>query len=168
MTNVLNYQILPITEEHIEGFRAAVDSVAREHKYLAFLEGPPLEMARSFVLENIQGNWPHFIALVEGKVVGWCDITSLHRHAFAHTGSLGIGVLGPYREQGIGLALIRAALDQAKEIGLTRIELTVREKNKRAIALYEKEGFLIEGLHRNAVRIDTKYENQISMALLYE
>jgi len=64
--------------------------------------------------------------------------------------------------------LIRAALNKAKAIGLTRIELTVRENNKRAIALYEKEGFLIEGLHRNAVRIDTKYENQISMALLYE
>jgi ribosomal protein S18 acetylase RimI-like enzyme len=168
VTDVPNYQILPITEEHIEGFRAAVDSVAREHNYLAFLEGPPLEMARSFVLENIQGNWPHFVALVEGKIVGWCDITSLHRHAFVHAGSLGIGVLAPYRGQGIGVALIRAALNKAKAIGLTRIELTVRENNKRAIALYEKEGFLIEGLHRNAVRIDTKYENQISMALLYE
>lgn len=143
-----DYQILPFIEEHIEGFRAAVDNVAREHKYLAFLEGPPLEMARSFVLENIQGNWPHFVALVEGKVVGWCDITSLHRHAFAHADSLGIGVLAPYRGQGIGVALIRAALNKAKEIGLTRIELTVRENNKRAIALYEKEGFLIEGLHR--------------------
>jgi len=168
MTDVPNYKILPITEEHIEGFRAAVDSVAREHKYLAFLEGPPLEMTRSFVLENIQGNWPHFVALVEGKVVGWCDITSLHRHAFVHAGNLGIGVLAPYRGQGIGVALIRAALNKAKEIGLTRIELTVRENNKRAVALYKKEGFLIEGLHRNAVRIETKYENQISMALLYE
>jgi energy-coupling factor transporter transmembrane protein EcfT len=44
VTDVPNYQILPITEEHIKSFRAAVDSVAREHKYLAFLEGPPLEM----------------------------------------------------------------------------------------------------------------------------
>lgn len=163
-----HYQIIPITEDHIEGFRAAVDSVAREHQYLAFLEGPPLKMVRSFVLDNIQGNWPHYVALVDGKVVGWCDITSLHRHAFAHSGSLGIGVLAPYRGQGIGVALIRAALNKAKAIGLTRIELTVRETNQRAIALYENEGFLIEGLHRNAVRIENKYENQISMALLYE
>lgn len=27
-----NYQIIPTTEAHIEGFCAAVDSVAREHK----------------------------------------------------------------------------------------------------------------------------------------
>ncbi len=125
-------------------------------------------MARSFVLENIQDDWPHFVAIVEESVVGWCDITSLHRQAFAHAGSLGIGVLTSYRGQGIGVALIQAALNKAQAIGLTRIELTVRENNKRAIALYEKQGFLIEGLHRNAVRIGTKYENQISMALLYE
>lgn len=86
-----NYEIVPITEEHIENFRAAVGSVAREHKYLAFLDEPSLEMSRAFVLENLQGNWPHFVAISDGKVIGWCDITSLHRPVFAHSGALGIG-----------------------------------------------------------------------------
>jgi len=167
-TQMQNYQITPITEEHIEGFRATVDSVAREHKYLAFLEGPPIEMSRAFVLENLQGNWPHVVAVSNGKIIGWCDITSLHRPVFEHSGSLGIGVLANYRGQGIGEALIRAALEKAKLKKLTRIELTVREKNKAAIALYEKIGFVAEGLHRNAVRIENKYENIISMALLFE
>lgn len=163
-----NYQILPTTEAHIEGFCRAVDSVAREHKYLAFLEGPPLEKSRAFILENIQGNWPQFVAIEEGKVIGWCDISSLDRQAFAHSGSLGIGILAPYRGQGIGGNLMRAALDKAKAIGLTRIELTVRENNKLAIKLYEKLGFVREGLHINAVRIAGEYENHVSMALLYE
>ncbi|MDR3477002.1 MAG: GNAT family N-acetyltransferase [Gammaproteobacteria bacterium] len=163
-----NYEIIPITEKHIEGFRAAVDSVAREHKYLAFLEGPPLEMSRAYVLENLQNNSPHFVAISEGKVIGWCDIAPLDRPVFVHSGTLGIGVLASYRGQGIGEALIRTALDQAKSIGLTRVELTVRENNKTAIMLYKKLGFVIEGLHRNAVRIGTEYENHISMALLFE
>lgn len=163
-----NYEIITIMVEHIEGYRAAVDSVAREHKYLAFLEGPPLEMSRAFVLENIQGNWPHFVAVSEGNIVGWCDITSLHRPVFTHSGTLGIGVLASYRGQGIGEALLCTALNQAKSIGLTRIELIVREKNKPAITLYKKLGFVVEGLHRNAVRIRTEYENHISMALLFE
>ena len=163
-----NYQIMLITEEHIESFRSAVGSVAREHKYLAFLDEPSLEMSRAFVLENLQGNWPHFVAINEGKVVGWCDITSLHRPVFAHSGALGIGVLAPHRGQGIGEALMRKAIAKAKALGLTRIELTVRENNKPAISLYEKLDFVAEGLHRNAVRIGTEYENQISMALLFE
>lgn len=61
---------------------------------------------------------------------------------------------------------MRAAIEKARHRGLTRIELTVREHNKPAIALYEKLGFTVEGLHRNAVRIDDEYENHISMALL--
>lgn len=164
---MITYQIIPITENHIEEFATAVDSVAREGKYLAFLEGPPLEMSRDFVMENIRDNWPHFVAVSNNRVIGWCDITSLHRPVFAHSGSLGIGVLAGYRNQGIGEALIRTALEKAKDIGLTRVELTVRENNKPAIALYEKIGFIKEGFHKNAVRIGSKYENHISMAMLF-
>jgi ribosomal protein S18 acetylase RimI-like enzyme len=163
-----NYEIVPITEEYIESFRSVVGSVAREHKYLTFLDAPSLEMSRAFVLENLQGNWPHFVAISDGKVVGWCDITSLHRPVFAHSGTLGVGVLAPYRGQGIGEALMRKAIEKAKALGLTRIELAVRENNKPAISLYKKHGFVVEGLHRNAVRIGTEYENHMSMALLFE
>ncbi|RDI47003.1 GNAT family N-acetyltransferase [Aquicella lusitana] len=163
-----HYQIIPISEQYIESFREAVGGVARERKYLAFLDAPSLEMARAFVMENLRENWPHIIAVSEGRVIGWCDITSLHRPVFAHSGALGIGVLAPFRGKGIGEALMRAAIEKARHRGLTRIELTVREHNKPAIALYEKLGFKMEGLHRNAVCIDNEYENHISMALLLD
>lgn len=164
----MNYRITPIEERHIEGFRAAVDSVARERVYLAFLEAPPVKAAREFVLENIREGHPQFVALVDEKVVGWCDITSLHRHVLAHSRALGMGVLAEYRGHGIGKALIHTTLERAKSIGLTRVELTVREANKRAFALYEKMGFVVEGVKRNAVRVDGKYENLICMGLLLE
>ena len=164
----MNYEIVPITEGHIDGFWSAVNSVARERKYLAFLEGPPIQTTRDFVLENIRGNWPHLIAISDAaKIMGWCDITALNRPVFAHIGSLGIGVLAPYRGHGIGRALMDAALQKARLKGLTRIELTVRENNTPAIALYEKFGFEKEGTHKNAVCIDGKYENHVFMALLY-
>ena len=75
----MHYEVLPITEEHIEGFASAVDSVAREHQYLCFLEGPPISQTKDFVLQNINGNWPHFVAISDGKVIGWCDISALDR-----------------------------------------------------------------------------------------
>ncbi len=79
-----------------------------------------------------------------------------------------MGVLVSHRSQGIGKALIQAALEKARDIGLTRVELTVREENIRAKALYEKFGFVIEGFHRNAVKIGEKYENHLSMAVLFQ
>ena len=163
----MHFTIVPIREEHIENFWTAVDSVARERKYLAFLEGPPIHTTYDFVRGNIKGDWPHLIAVHEDKIIGWCDISSLDRPVFAHIGSLGIGVLAPYRGQGVGKALMSAALNKAREKGLTRIELTVRENNLPAIALYEKMGFEKEGIHKNGVCIDGVYENHIFMALLF-
>lgn len=165
---MINFEIIPITKEHIDSFWSAVDSVARERQYLAFLEGPPINTTKDFVLQNICGNWPHIIAVIDQKIIGWCDISPLNRPVFAHIGSLGIGVLAPYRGLGIGKALMKIALQKAKEKGLTRIELTVREKNLSAIALYEQFGFEKEGVHKNGVCIDGNYENHIFMALLFE
>lgn len=163
----MNYEIVSIEEQHIAGFWSAVDSVAREHKYLAFLEGPPIESSGEFVLDHIKNDWPQFVAIHNGKVIGWCDISSLDRPVFSHIGSLGIGVIDGYRSMGIGRALMKAALNKAQEKGLTRIELTVREHNKRAISLYKDFGFEIEGIHKNGVCINGKYENHIFMALLW-
>lgn len=164
----MRFNIVPIEEKHIEDFWSAVDSVARERKYLAFLEGPPIHTTINFVQNNINDGWPHFIALdEEEKIIGWCDITSLDRPIFNHVGTLGIGVLAQYRGQGVGEALIRRALQQATIKGLTRVELTVFENNKPAITLYEKVGFVVEGVHKNKSCIDGKYENHLFMALLY-
>lgn len=167
MANKTEYNIVPITLAHLAGFRAAVDSVAREKKYLSFLEGPSFDMTKNFVEENIKDKWPHVVAIVDGNVVGWCDITSLHRPVYAHCGELGIGVVVPYRGQGIGKALMHDALNRAKEKGLERIELSVFGENMPAIALYQKTGFVIEGKKRNAVKINGQYDDLICMALFF-
>jgi ribosomal protein S18 acetylase RimI-like enzyme len=160
------FQILPIAEEHIEGFRAVLDAVARERRYLAFLEAPSLDETRAFVRRSIKSGFPQCVALVDNKVVGWCDVLPFDRPAMAHGGVLGVGVLLEHRGKGIGPALVRAAMGMAKAAGLTRIELTVREHNQRAITLYERLGFVREGLKRKAVRIDGDYEDLVCMALV--
>jgi ribosomal protein S18 acetylase RimI-like enzyme len=162
----LDFQVFPIAESHIPGFWAAVDSVARESRFLASLEGPKIEMSRAFVLESLRTHRPHFVAVHNATVIGWCDISPLQRPLHAHAGVLGMGVLAQFRGRGVGEALIRAAIEKARSIGLTRIELIVREENHAAIALYEKVGFLREGLKKNSTRIDAVYSNDLLMALL--
>ena len=163
----MKYEIVPIADEHVEGFAAAIDSVARERQYLAFLEGPPIDGVRTFVQKTRERDLPHFVALVEGRVVGWCDISSLERPIFAHSGVLGMGVIAECRGNGIGNALIRSVLETARVRGLTRVELTVREKNLPAQNLYRKVGFRVEGIKHKGVRLDGEYENLIFMAVLF-
>lgn len=165
----MTHSILPIAEEHIPSFHAAVDTVARERSYLAFLEAPPLDDTKIFVGKNIANGVPQFVALYDGRVIGWSDVLpNTSRPIFRHSGALGIGLLPEYRGRGIGQTLMQRVIDAAFLIGLKRIDLTVREGNIVAIALYKKFGFEVEGLHRNAVCIDGRCENTLSMALLAE
>jgi RimJ/RimL family protein N-acetyltransferase len=160
-------EIVPITPEHVESFHRALDFVARERLYLAFLEAPSLESTRNFVLDMIKHGHSQYVVLSAGEVVGWCDVTPKTRPVYAHSGVLGIALLPPFRGQGIGERLIRRTLDAARAFGLHRVELTVRENNAGAIELYKKVGFEVEGLLRDAVRVDGVCEDVVLMALLF-
>jgi ribosomal protein S18 acetylase RimI-like enzyme len=160
-------EIVPIAEGHIDGFHRALDIVARERRYLAFLEAPPLEATRAFVLDNIKRGHPQFVALSAGEVVGWCDVMPMGRPTQAHRGVFGAGLLPQFRGQGIGTKLTRVALAGARAFGLHRVELTVREHNTGAIELYKREGFEIEGVQRDAVLVDGGYENVVCMAVVF-
>ena len=159
-------EIVPIAQDHIESFHRALDIVARERRYLAFLEAPPIESTRAFILNNIEHGYPQLVALSAGEIVGWCDVIPKTRPIYAHGGVLGIALLPQFRRQGLGERLIRQSLAAARALGLHRVELTVRENNARAIELYRKVGFAIEGLQRDAARVDDAYENVVSMAVL--
>ena len=50
----MTFRVMPIAEEHIPGVRAALDSVARELRYLAFLEAPPPESGWEAVLDRLR------------------------------------------------------------------------------------------------------------------
>src|SRR5438309_1512376 len=128
----MSIQIVPITKEHVAGFRAAVDSVAKEHRYLAMLEAPPPGEVKKFVLGNIRNGAPQFVAIADHTVVGWCDVVPKARKTLQHSAVLGMGIIEPYRGQGIGKSLLQSALPAAKAKGFTRIELTVRIDNDRA------------------------------------
>lgn len=162
----MRYNVVPIEERHVVEFHQALDRVAREKKYLAFLEAPPIERTREFVLANIKGRNPQFVAEVEGRVVGWCDVIRNSGQSRQHSGVLGVALLPEYRGQKIGRELMRRTIEEAWSEGFTRIELTVRESNANAIALYRSLGFETEGIRRNGSRIDGNYENLVAMSLL--
>ena len=163
-------EIVPITQDHIESFHRALDFVARERRYLAFLEAPPPEQTRTFVLNNIRQGYPQLVAVSGGQVVGWCDIVPNPRPIYAHVGVLGIAMLPEFRRQGIGGRLMRQAVEQlaaARAFGLHRVELTVRENNVIAIALYKKFGFAVEGVQRKRILVEGVYENLVLMGLVF-
>ena len=86
------------------------------------------------------------IALVDGKVVGTAGIEAVGtKDKVRHRAEFGISVLKEYWGLGIGRALLEACIKCAKEAGYAQLELTVVAENARAIALYQKAGFVEYG-----------------------
>ena len=72
----MKIKIKPITEEHTLSFREAVGTVARERKYLIFVDTPTLEQSIAFVKNNVEKGYSQFVAVdLSETVVGWCDIS---------------------------------------------------------------------------------------------
>ena len=159
--------ISPIATEHIASFRTALDQVARERRYLAMVEAPPLVQVASFVGENITKGVAQFVALSGTEVLGWADIVPAWAHGVCHRGSLGMGVISQFRSQGLGRRLLEACITKSWENGLTRIELEVRADNSQALRLYEALGFKHEGTKRQGLRLDGRYHDTLAMALLH-
>ena len=164
-------EIVATADAHIEGFRRCVDTVARERRYLALVEGPPTDAARAFVQGLRAAGGVHMVALdralpgpEDAQVVGWCDIVRDMRPGFGHGGRLGMGLLPAYRGRRLGRRLATAALDAAEVKGIERVELEVFSSNTRAIALYERLGFVREGVRRRARRLDGREEDDVLMA----
>ena len=158
-------KIVPISERHIEGYNRCLDSVARERQYIGFIVGPSLESSREYVLSNIRDGVPQFVALDGDEVVGWCDISPGKREGFTHCGTLGMGLIRGYRRQGIGTRLMERTMEAAKERGMERIQLEVYASNEPATSLYEKRGFVHEGVKRRARKLDGVYDDILIMAL---
>jgi len=159
-------RIIPAEEKHIEGINNCLDAVARERKYLGFLQAPPLESTREFVQFNIQHNVPQFVVVDDERVVGWCDIRPQRLEGFKHCGILGMGLLEGYRGKGYGTRLMDEAMKAAKNYGMERVELEVYASNIPAIRLYEKKGFIHEGVKKKARKLDGVYDDIVMMALI--
>lgn len=86
------------------------------------------------------------IAFVDGMVVGTAGIEAVGtKYKVRHRAEFGVNVLKEYWGLGIGRALMDACIKCAKEAGYAQLELTVVAENTRAIALYQKEGFVEYG-----------------------
>lgn len=103
------------------------------------------------------------VAEHDGQIVGMITLAGSSKRKVLHKAELGISVRKPYWGKGIGSALMSEALRIAKQKGFKKIQLEVMENNERAIKLYEKFGFEIEGRKKKAIRMNEEYIDLLVM-----
>ncbi|MGG2027552.1 GNAT family N-acetyltransferase [Gottfriedia sp. S16(2024)] len=109
------------------------------------------------------------VAEVQDKIIGFsrCEGNQLKR--LSHKVEFGVCVLKEFWGHRIGKNLLKQSISWADTNNLHKINLSVLETNAKAINLYEKLGFEVEGVLKNdKVLSDGKFYNTILMGRIKE
>ncbi|MFJ8414372.1 GNAT family N-acetyltransferase [Bacillus paramycoides] len=107
------------------------------------------------------------IVEVHNRIVGFsrCEGSDLKR--LSHKVEFGVCILKEFWGYGIGKNLLLQSINWADENEVKKISLQVLEINKKAIQLYKKVGFEVEGVLKNDKRLsDGNYYNTVVMGRL--
>jgi RimJ/RimL family protein N-acetyltransferase len=106
---------------------------------------------------------------VNGRIVGFsrCEGNDLKR--MSHKVEFGVCVLKDFWGYGIGTNLLKETIKWADTSGIKKITLNVLESNEKAIMLYKRYGFEVEGvLKKDKVLSDGNYYNTVVMGRFKE
>lgn len=170
----INITIREAIPNDAEQVAAVLQQVGRETPYLV-MDGTGAaieveELAQNFadLYESI--NNVLMVAIIDGKIVGTASVGASNKKRMEHLGEVGISVLKDYWGFGLGRAMMDSLVEWAIEGGIIRrLELTVQQRNQRAIQLYEKIGFQTEAIMpRGAKTDDGEFLDVCLMSLLID
>jgi len=117
-------------------------------------------------LSNLQ-NLIVIVAFYGDKIVGHAQIFKFPHSRRKGTGELIIYLHQDFHGIGLGTAMLNRLIELARKEELHRIGLSVILDNKRAIHLYQKIGFKIEGIMKDTYfGEDGKYHDELVMGLI--
>jgi RimJ/RimL family protein N-acetyltransferase len=109
------------------------------------------------------------VAVVHNRIVGFSRCEGIYLNRFSHKVEFGVCVLKDFWGYGIGKNLLKESVSWADSNGIKKITLNVLETNDKAIKLYKRFGFEIEGILKNdKILADGKYYNTIIMGRFNE
>ena len=90
---------------------------------------------------------------IDGKIVGSCALTRCKPIKKRHRATVGLCIRQSFWNLGIGTAMLKQTLEQARVWNVEQIELCYVEGNERGARLYEKLGFAEVARHPDAIRL---------------
>jgi len=120
------------------------------------------------VFEDLTKKKVLFVFEDDGVPTGMCKLVP-QQYRNSHIVYLGGIAIHPFfAGKGEGIKMMNDIIDFAKQNGFLRIELSVASVNEKAIRLYEKAGFVKEGLLRKFtyLKSENKFLDEVMMAYL--
>ena len=121
--------------------RARIDELFREMLESIFPEREARSYEEGYLDKFFRGGEDWICLALDGEqTVAYLSV-EVYRAPEAYLYLDDLSVTGPYRNRGIGTALIRRAEDYGKKLGLPLVIFHVEKSNRDALRLYERLGF---------------------------
>ncbi len=140
----MNIEIRKI-DELSASFAAELEKICFDHPW-----------SKNAIMEEAERGY-FIAAFCDGEFAGYAGMTAV----LDERSICNIATVPEFRGKGVGLAIVNALLENARQTGASVVMLEVRESNKAAISLYEKVGFTLVGKRRKF------YDAPMEDALLY-
>ena len=160
-----------LTENDTESFFRMLCRLDEETEYMMYEPGErknPERLRATVAAAESGGDF--LLAAVDdnGEIAGFIWAERGRPNRIRHTAYIVTGILQAYRRRGIGTEFFRRLEAWAKAAGIVRLELTVECANTGARALYEKQGFAVEGVRPKSMKINGRYEDEYYMGKIIQ
>ncbi len=161
--------IRPIEENDAESLWQMMSSLDVETKYMMYEPNERtknIDRIKSTIKEAATGDNLFLVAEADHEIVGYISAQKGILRRVKHSAYIVVGIRAAYQRQGIGTSFFMQLDKWADDKGVTRLELTVMCINDAAKNLYEKNGFVVEGIKKNSMVVDGTYVDEYYMAKL--
>lgn len=145
-------------------------SILRTSAYMCSYDNefnPAFEDEQEWVNIHNHTNSLLLVTIYEGEILSIFNATGFRNQKMKHVAVLGISVIENWRGQGLGNILFEQLIKWAKSNPeLEILALDVFSGNTKAIDLYKRHGFIIDGTRKNYYKESTgKYNDNVFMSL---
>lgn len=162
LKNGLVLEIREATPEDAHALLEYVEDISGESDFLSFGPGE-FELTEAEEAEFLgryrdADNQLYLVGLIDDELVSALTFSGGRRPRLRHSGEFGMSVRKQVWGLGIGSLMLDALIAWARETRIVeKINLRVRTDNRRAISLYQRKGFVIEGTIRKEVFLNGQY-----------
>ncbi len=168
---VLDIEIRERTSADTKSFCEFITKLDNEAEYM-LLEKGERNISHSVIKRNIENiindGDACFVASNKNEIVGFIISVREKHIRTRHVATVVVGILEEYCGRGMGYEMFQNIFSWAGNNGVKRLELTVITENIRAVNLYKKLGFKIEGLREQSTLKEGKYFDEYYMAKLID
>ncbi|WP_096434757.1 GNAT family N-acetyltransferase [Alteribacter populi] len=145
-----------------------VEKIIQKGRYIQKERVRTIDEEQTFIQEMIDKNNMYTVVDIDGRVFGIARLIRGDLKMKRHTALFRTWLTDDAQGKGLGKKLMEYTLEWARHNGLYKICLTVFSQNTVAKQLYEKYGFVTEGIQKEQVYVDGEYDDEVFMAYFIE